>query len=302
MVVGTAGDDIDAPVDKGAGHGAGVGHDLLLVGNELVALGFQKADRLGRNHVHQRAALAAGKHRGIKLLLQFLVGAGQDNTAARSPQRLVGGGGHHIGVRHGVGVNACGYQAGHVGHVDQQVGTHLVGDLAKTPPVHYPAVRRETGDDHFRFMLQRQRLNLGIVHLASGVIQAILDGIEVFAGEIRLGTVGQVATVGQAHAQNGIARAHQCQENSVIRLGAGMGLNIGIIGTKQGFRPLDGQFLGFINEFTAAVIAFAGIPFSILVGQHSALGLHDARAGIILGRDELYMLFLPALLVLNRAE
>ena len=63
MIVRTARDDGDAALHKRGRHGASVGDDLLLVGREFRLLRFEKADRLGGDGVHQRAALAAGKHR-----------------------------------------------------------------------------------------------------------------------------------------------------------------------------------------------------------------------------------------------
>src|SRR5690606_29181049 len=98
-------------------------HYLLLVGLELVAHGFLEADGLGSNHVHQRTTLTTGEYGGVQLLLQLLVGTGEDQTTAGATQGLVGSGGDHVSVGHRVGVDASGDQTGHVGHVDEQVGT-----------------------------------------------------------------------------------------------------------------------------------------------------------------------------------
>ena len=55
---------------------------------------------LTRDHVHERAALAAREHRGVDFLRESLV-VGEDEAAARAAQGLVRGGGHDVGVRHG---------------------------------------------------------------------------------------------------------------------------------------------------------------------------------------------------------
>src|SRR5690606_584814 len=44
--------------------------------------------------------------------------------------------------------------------------------------------------------------------------------------------------------------------------------------------------------FAAAVVALAGIPFRVLVGQLGALRRHDRRAGVVFGSDQLDVLFL----------
>jgi hypothetical protein len=49
----------------------------------------------------------------------------------RGPRRLLWVVGHHVGVRHGVGVDAGGDQAGVMGHVDHEDGTDILGHLAK---------------------------------------------------------------------------------------------------------------------------------------------------------------------------
>ena len=101
---------------------------------ELGPQRLAEGDRLGGDHVHQRAALQAGEDRRVDLLGDRLV-VGQDHAAARAAQRLVGGGGDHVGVRQRVGVLAAGDEAGEMRHVDHQVGADLVGDGAEAGEV-----------------------------------------------------------------------------------------------------------------------------------------------------------------------
>ena len=51
--------------------------------------------------------------------------------------------------------------------------------------------------------------------------------------------------------------------------------------------------LGDIDKLAAAVIALAGVAFCILVGKLRPLRRHDRRARVILGGDQLDVLFLP---------
>ena len=43
----------------------------------------------------------------------------------------MGGGADHVGVGDGGGVEAGGHQSGDVGHVHEEVGPHLMGDVGK---------------------------------------------------------------------------------------------------------------------------------------------------------------------------
>ncbi|MNR44209.1 hypothetical protein D3C85_1629200 [compost metagenome] len=63
---------------------------------------------------------------------------------------------------------------------------------------------------------------------------------------------------------------------------------------------VDGQLLGDIDVLAAAVVALAGIALGVLVGQLAALRLHHARAGVVLGGDQLDVVFLALRLGLHR--
>ncbi len=84
VVVGAAGYHVVAAPDEHLGHRLGVADHLRLVVLEARLQRFLEAHRLGRDHVHQRAALGAGEYRGVELLLDLLVGARQDQAPASS--------------------------------------------------------------------------------------------------------------------------------------------------------------------------------------------------------------------------
>ena len=68
MAFGAAADDAQAALGKRLGQDDGVLRDLLLVGLELGRERLLERDRLGGDHVHQRAALDAGEDRAVDLL------------------------------------------------------------------------------------------------------------------------------------------------------------------------------------------------------------------------------------------
>ncbi len=184
-------------------------------------------------------------------------------------------------------------------HVDQQVGTDLVGDISEALPIDHPRVGREAGDDHTRLVLAGQGRDLRVVDLAGRRVQAVLDRMVELAGKIGLGAVGQMTAMGQAHAQHRIARLTQGHEDRRVGLRAGVRLHVGIVGAKQLLDTLDGKPLRDVHVLAATVVALGGIALGILVGQHRALRLHHPGTRVVLRRDQLDVLLLPPLLVAN---
>ncbi len=184
-------------------------------------------------------------------------------------------------------------------HVDHQIGTDGIGDGPEARPIDKPRVGREAGDDHLGAMIKGQTLDLGVVDLAGLGIQAVLDRVVDLAREVRLGTVREVTAVRQAHAEHGVAGLAQGHEDRGVGLGAGMRLDVGVVGAEQLLGAIDGEALGHVHVLAAAVVAFARIPFGIFVGQDTALSRQDTRARVVLGGDELDVLLLATLLVLD---
>ncbi len=248
----------------------------------------------------QRAALNAGEDRRVDLLLDLGVGLAEDDAAARAAQGLVGGGGDHVGERHRVRVDAGGDKAGDVRHVDQQEGADFIGNGAKARPVDHAGVGGEAGDDQLGLVFAGQALDLGVVDLAGRRVEAVLHGVVALAGEVDLGAVGQVTAVGQGHAEHGVARLDQGEEDRAVGLRAGMRLHVGPVGAEQCLDAIDGELLDHVDILAAAVVTLARIALGVLVGQHGALGLHDARAGVVFRGNQLDVLFLAQDFFLHR--
>ncbi len=71
-----------------------------------------------------------------------------------------------------------------------------------------------------------------------------------------------------------------------------MRLHVGVIGAEELLRTIDRKLLGHINMLTAAVIALTRIALGVFVGQHRTLRLEHARTRIVLGGDQLDVIFL----------
>ena len=104
--------------------------------------------------------------------------------------------------------------------------------------------------------------------------------------------MGQVTALGQVHTHNGIARLEHREINDLVRLGTGMGLDVGVIRAEQLAGALAGDILHYVYRVAAAVVALAGIALGILVGQHGTHRRHDRGRNDVLAGDQLEVLLL----------
>ena len=104
----------------------------------------------------------------------------------------------------------------------------------------------------------------------------------------------------EAEPHEAVAGLEQREEHGLVGLGAGMGLDVGEVAIEQPLGPVDGQLLGHVHIFAAAVVAPAGIALGVFVGQDRALGLQDGLGDDVLGGDELDVVLLAAELMLDR--
>ena len=128
-----------------------VGDDLFRVFAEARIGRFLEAHRFGRDDVHQRAALRAGKRDAVEFLGELLLA--QYQAAARSAQRLVRGGGNEIRVRHRARMHAAGHESRDVRHVHEEQSAHRSRDFRHAREIDDARVGAGARDNHFRFVL-----------------------------------------------------------------------------------------------------------------------------------------------------
>ena len=182
-------------------------------------------------------------------------------------------------------------------HVDEQIGTHAVGDRAETLPVNHQRVRRCACDYHLGLVFRRQCLHLVVVYPFAG-IQAVLDSVVQLATDVYRRTVSQVAAMRERHAKDGVARFEHRQIHRLVCLRSGVGLDIRVFRAEQRLGAVDRQLFHHVYIFAAAIVALAGIAFCILVGQFAALRFHHRRASVVFRRDQLDVILLTAVLIL----
>ena len=178
-------------------------------------------------------------------------------------------------------------EPGEVGHVDEQVGADLVGDLAEAREVELARIRRPAGHDHLRPLLAGDPRDLVHVDHAGLAVDAVGDDLIQASGGVELHAVREVAAVGELEAHQLVAGLQQRVVDGDVRLRAGMRLHVDVVGAEQRLGAVDRELLGHVDELAAAVVAAAGIALRVLVGQHRALGLEHRHRHEVLGRDHL---------------
>ena len=181
-----------------------------------------------------------------------------------------------------------------MGHVDHQVGADFVRDLAEPGPVPDPAVGGAAGQDKLGLVLQRLGADLVEIQHLVLLAHAIGDGVEPLARHVHGRAVGQVTAGIQVETQEGVAGLQQGQEHGLVHLAAGIGLHVGKVRAEQFLRALDRQRFGDVDELAAAVIAFAGITFGILVRHDRTLRFKHGGADDVFRGDQFDLFALTA--------
>ena len=246
----------------------------------------------------ERAALGAREYSGVNALCQNRV-VGQDQAAARTAKRLVGGGGNNVSIRHRVLVLTASNQTGNVRHINHQVSTVAMCDLGHFLEVDGTWIRGCTCNDQLRAMLLDSLLKLSVVD-ESILVYAVGNKVVVLAGLVDRRAVAQVTALRQIHTHNGVAQIEQSEVNRKVGLCTGVRLNICILCTEQLTCAFDCDALYLVNKFTAAVVALAGKTLCVLIGQHAAHSSHNAGRNDIFAGDQLDILALTVQLLIHR--
>jgi hypothetical protein len=250
---------VAAGVHEHGGEHPGVVHHGLGVGLETGPERLSESRRLAGDHMHQGPALQTRKGGGVDLLAQVQI-VGQDHAAAAAAQSLVGRGGHHMGMGQRRRMHAGRDQPGEMGHVDLEVGAHLIGNLPEAREIQDPWVSRAAGDDQLRLVLPGQGLDL--VEVDQGVVpaHAVLYRLEPLARQVGPRAVGQMAARGQRQTHDGIARLAQRQEHTLIGLGPGVRLHVGEFTVEQLLGTIQRQLLDHVDVFAATTTSTCSQP------------------------------------------
>lgn len=131
VVVSTASDKLVTAAGKLLSECLRVSLDLLTIVLELRGRDLLKLRCDTGNLVIVRATLELREDGKVELLKETSLFACEDHASAGSSERLVGSGGHDVGIFEGVSELLSSNKTTDVGHICQEVGTNLVTDSAE---------------------------------------------------------------------------------------------------------------------------------------------------------------------------
>lgn len=180
-----------------------------------------------------------------------------------------------------------------MGGVGDQIRARLVGDLAEEGIVDVAGVGGGPAHDRLGPVSPGQRADLLVIDEPGLRVHPVGDEVEPAAGEVGRRPVREMAAVGQAQRQDGVAGPEQGGVGRQHRGGTRVGLDVGVFGIEQRPGPVHGDPLGEVDDLAAAVVPGPGIALRVLVGERRAeRGQHGGR-GEVLGGDQLERRRLP---------
>lgn len=99
-------------------------------------------------------------------------------------------------------------------------------------------------------------------------------------------SMGEVTAMGEVHGEDFITGLEDRKIDGHVGLGAGVGLDVGVVGAEEFFGAVNGELFDFVDFFAAAIPAFGGVAFGVFVGEAGALRFHDRTAGEVFRGDE----------------
>ena len=248
-------------------------------------VGLQGETRRGRRMKHEALALAdAGQVDKERALLVI----GEDHTATGPTEGLVRRGGDEMAVRNGRRMEPSRHQAGDVGDVGHEQGTHLVGDGAEAREVDDPAVGAGAADDQLGPLGTGERLHRVVIDALGLPVHSVGDDLEVAP---RIGepvAMREMAAAGEVQAHQLVAGLEHGEIDGHVGRGAAVRLHVGVLRAEELLRPLDGEDLDLVYLLASTVVPLARIALGVLVRQDGALGGEHGRGGEVLARYKLY--------------
>ena len=105
----------------------------------------------------------------------------------------------------------------------------------------------------------------------------------------------------ERHPHDRVAGLDHRHVGGVVGLGAGVRLDVRVLGAEELLRAVDRELLGDVDLLAAAVVAPAGVALGVLVGQHRAGRVEHRLRDEVLGGDHLQGPLLAGELALEHA-
>ena len=178
-----------------------------------------------------------------------------------------------MGILHRVSEETGSDESGRVSHIDHQDSAYAICDLTHTLVVPLTRVGRGTTDDQLRVGLLSLTLHIVVVDTTVLLTYTVGNGVVEDTGGIDERAVGQVTTVIEVEAHEGVTGVEASLKDRHIGLSTGVRLYVGILSIVELLDTIDSQLLTLVDDLAATIVALAGIALSVLVGHdatHSA--------------------------------
>ena len=193
-------------------------------------------------------------------------------------------------------------QARDVGHVDHEIRTDLVGDLAEGGEIKRARIRAGARDDQLRLVLVRGLADVLHVDRAGLGRDAVVHEVVVLARRVDRMAVREVAAVVKAQRKHRVAGRQEREVRGHVGLRAGVRLDVGVLGAVEALGALNRQCLDLIDDVAAAVVALTWIALGVLIGGDAAHRLHDRRPREVLRGDQLELVALAVQLAVEEGR
>ena len=276
MRVRAAGQHVEAAILQGLGEHVCIRADALLVFAERLRGRDQEARGLRGDDVVERPALHPGEHGAVDGLGVLLLA--EDEPRARPGERLVRRRGDEVAVRHRARMDPCGDEPREVRHVAEQERSDVVRDLAEALRLHGSRIGRASAHDQLRPVLTREGEDVVVVDEVGIARDAVVDNSVEPPGEVDLETVREVTAVRELEREDRVARLETREVHRHVGLGAGVRLDIRVLGAEERLRAVDRELLDLVDDLAAAVVPPARVALRVLVRPHVADRFEQAPA------------------------
>ena len=180
MGIGTAGNQAHTFFFTALGQSLGVQADLFGVGLEFRLEQFQEQYASGRQHIPFGTALEPREDAPVNFGSDGLF-AQDDPAAPRTPQSLLGGHGHHIGIGNRAGMQACCNKPCNVGHIYHENGANAVGNFCHAFKINYARISACTGNNQLRLSFFGNARKFVVINALGFMRNSVRDYIIIFA-------------------------------------------------------------------------------------------------------------------------
>mmetsp|Transcript_45492 Transcript_45492/g.75849 ORF Transcript_45492/g.75849 Transcript_45492/m.75849 type:complete len:303 (+) Transcript_45492:838-1746(+) len=300
MVVGAARHQRVPVLNQTRSHCRAVGLHLNLVFLELGLHALFERNGEGADVVVVGSPLQAGEHGGVDGVLEgvaeLLALAEEDHATAGAAQRLVRGGGHHVGVLEGGVHHPRGHQPGDVRHVGHQVRTAIVTDLTHALVVVVAGIGGGARHNHLGAVQDGGGGERVVVNVAGIFVEPVRHGLEEDRGRrdallIGLEAVGEMAAVRKVQSHDAVVRLQQTGVDGEVGGAAGQGLHVHApllrVQAKRSKRAALAQALNLVDVLVATVVTLSGKALRVFVGEAGPERFHHRLGGEVLRRNQL---------------